>query len=138
METIRQGNVAMQLNSQGCFLRYLTVQSKVPNKVLEEAFYSEGHSIWQSISSAQAEDCCTSNLLSRQLSLLEHRSQTSLFAIKLSFSVSLLYTPYKNPHVHVIKTTKNVKQKASRDMMRKHRQLLPYSCQSKASFSTIN
>lgn len=43
----------------------------------------------------------------------------------------------KTPHVHFIKTTKNVKQKPPRSMMRKlfvfkQRQLIPYSCQSKA------
>lgn len=43
----------------------------------------------------------------------------------------------KNLDIHFTKT-KNVKQKASRDMMRKHRQLLPYSCHSMASCSTIN
>lgn len=49
------------------------------------------------------------------------------------------YTPLtKTPYANFIRTTKTVKQKASRDMMRKHRQLLPYSCHSKASFSTIN
>lgn len=62
------------------------------------------------------------------------------FCVQSSFlSQYQCYTPLtKKPHAHFIITTKKVKQKASRDMMRKHRKLLPYSCQSKASFSTIN